>query len=194
MAFLFRDAAGIPRATASTEDSVLIIIDAQNEYADGMLKVSDVAASRAVIASLLERYRSAGQGKKNVVHVVHRVPAGTPVFTPGTPLEEEFEELRPREGEKIIEKTLPGSFAKTDLHEYLQSIGAKKVVLVGYMAHVCVSTTARQAHELGYEVIIAEDGVGDRALPGLDGAEVTKYALLELADFFATVVRSKEIR
>lgn len=101
MAFLFRDAAGVPRATASTEDSVLIIIDAQNEYADGMLKVSDVAASRAVIASLLERYRSAGQGKKNVVHVVHRVPAGTPVFTPGTPLEEEFEELRPREGEKV---------------------------------------------------------------------------------------------
>lgn len=41
-------------------------------------------------------------------------------------------------------------------------------------AHVCVSTTARQAHELGYEVVIAEDGVGDRDLPGKPGAEVTK--------------------
>ncbi|KAL1999111.1 hypothetical protein VTN02DRAFT_5019 [Thermoascus thermophilus] len=193
MAFLFREAAGIPRSTASTADSVLIIIDAQNEYADGLLKVSNVATSRPVIASLLERYRSAGR-PQNIVHVVHRVPAGSPAFTPGTPLEQEFDELKPREGEKFIEKTLPGSFAKTDLQEYLQSIGAKKVVLVGYMAHVCVSTTARQAHERGYEVIVVEDAVGDRALPGLDGAEVTKCALLELADFFATVVQSKEIQ
>lgn len=38
---------------------------------------------------------------------------------------------------QFIEKTLPGSFANTDLQEYLQSIGAKKVVLVGYMVSLC---------------------------------------------------------
>lgn len=30
------------------------------------------------------------------------------------------------------------------------------------MAHVCVSTTARQAAERGYDVVVVRDGVGDR--------------------------------
>lgn len=35
-------------------------------------------------------------------------------------------------------------------------------MLVGYMAHVCVSTTARQAAERGYEVVVVKEAVGDR--------------------------------
>jgi hypothetical protein len=34
-----------------------------------------------------------------------------------------------------------------------------------YRAHVCVSTTAREAHQLGYEVVVAKDAVGDRSIP-----------------------------
>lgn len=30
-------------------------------------------------------------------------------------------------------KNFPNSFASTDLHQYLQGLGAKKIVLVGYM-------------------------------------------------------------
>ena len=61
-----------------------------------------------------------------------------------------------------MEKTAPGSFWKTDLEEFIKGTGRNKLVLVGYMAHVCVSTTARQAAERGYEVAIVRDGVGDR--------------------------------
>ncbi|EEH42532.2 uncharacterized protein PADG_07352 [Paracoccidioides brasiliensis Pb18] len=200
---LFRDMAGIPPLTASTTDSVLIIIDAQNEYAHGVLKVSNVDSSRAVIKSLLEKYRATAKitGKQNVVHIVHRTPEGAPVFTSGTPLEDEFDELKPLKGEKVITKRFPSSFAETDLHEYLQSLGAKKIVLVGYMAsnptfkeaHVCVSTTARRAGELAYDIVIAQDGVGDRPLPGYSGEEIAKVALLELADFFGTLVLSQDI-
>ncbi|KAK2798281.1 phospholipase C type enzyme [Emmonsiellopsis sp. PD_5] len=195
MAVLFRDVAGIPRLTASTTDSALIIIDAQNEYANGLLKVDNVDSSRAVIKSLLEKYRATAKatGKQNVVHVVHKTPDGAPVFTTGTPLADEFEELKPLEGEKVITKLFPSSFAETDLHEYLQSLDVKKIVLVGYMAHVCVSTTARRGAELAYDIVIAEDGVGDRPLPGYSGDEITKVALLELADFFGTLVSSKDI-
>jgi len=39
---------------------------------------------------------------------------------------------------------------------------------------VCVSTTARQAAELGYDVVLAEDAIGDRDIPGMSGEEVTK--------------------
>ena len=62
------------------------------------------------------------------------------------------------------------------------------------MAHVCVSTTAREASQKGYEVIIVEDAVGDRDIPGVKGDEVTRVALAELADAFGTVVKSAEIK
>lgn len=128
MAKSAREMMGAPPSTASPSDSTLIIIDAQNEYAEGALKVTDAPNTRKAIAGLLEKYRAAGG---QIVHVVHQVPEGTPIFTPGTALAKEFEELTPKSGEKVIEKNHPSSFADTDLHEHLG--GGKKVVLTGYM-------------------------------------------------------------
>lgn len=92
--------------------------------------------------------------ERNIVHIVHSTPDGAPVFTPGTSLAQEFAELTPKSGEPTISKTKPGSFTGTDLQEILEKSGNKKVVLTGYMAHVCVSTTARQAAERGWDVIL----------------------------------------
>ncbi|KAJ5979613.1 isochorismatase family hydrolase [Penicillium waksmanii] len=191
----FRDLIGLPPSTASTKDSTLIIIDAQNEYATGHLQVELVNETRKVISDLLSLYRSTGNGK-NIVHVVHEVPAGAPVFTPGTPLAEEFSELTPQSGEKVVAKNFPNSFAQTDLDEYLKGLGevGKKIVLVGYMAHVCVSTTARAGAEKGYDVIVARDAVGDRNIPGVKAKDLVDTALFELADAFATVLSAVEIR
>jgi len=50
------------------------------------------------------------------------------------------------------------------------------------------------AARLGYDVIIAEDAVGDRDIPGASGAEVTKMVMAELGDAFGTVVKSSEIK
>ncbi|KAB8068531.1 Isochorismatase-like protein [Aspergillus leporis] len=190
----FRQTVGIPRSTASTRDSTLIIIDAQNEYASGHLKVEHVAQSRKVIAELLSRYRQSGDGK-NIVHVVHEVPQGAPVFTPGTALAEEFDELKPASGEKVVTKHFPSSFAQTDLHEYLSGLGnvGKKIVLVGYMAHVCISTTARAGSELGYEVVVVRDAVGDRNIPGTDADKLVSVVLSELEDAFGTIISAEEI-
>lgn len=62
------------------------------------------------------------------------------------------------------------------------------------MAHVCVSTTARQAAEKGYEVILVEDAIGDRDIPGVKAGDLVKTVLAELADAFGTVVQSSEIK
>ena len=128
----FREIVGEANSTASTSDSALIIIDAQNEYAEGKLKVSNAPESRKAIAALLKKYRDAGSASK-IVHVTHAVPEGAPVFTPNTKLAEEYDELKPEKGEKVISKQHPSSFADTPLHEYLGEVGAKKTVLVGYM-------------------------------------------------------------
>ncbi|KEZ46278.1 hypothetical protein SAPIO_CDS1191 [Scedosporium apiospermum] len=186
----FRQIVGVPPSTASTKDSTLVIIDAQNEYAEGKLAVANVQTSRKVIESLLQKYRAANG---NVVHVVHDTPAGAPVFTPGTRLAEEFDELKPADGEKVIHKLYPSSFADTDLQQHLESIGSKKLVLAGYMAHVCVSTTARDGARLGYDILVAEDAVGDRNIPGVDAEQLVKVALAEIGDGFGTIVRAGDI-
>lgn len=187
----FRQLLGVPPSTASPTDSALLIIDAQNEYALGHLKVTDAETSGSVIASLLEKYRAAN-GK--IIHILHKTPDGAPIFTPGTHLSEPFPSLAPKDGEQVIWKQHPGSFAETNLDEVLKAWGVKKVVLTGYMAHVCVSTTTRQASQRGYDVLVVEDGIGDRDIPGIKGDELTKVVLAELKDVFATVVKSEEIK
>ncbi|KAJ7614850.1 Isochorismatase-like protein, partial [Roridomyces roridus] len=146
------------------------------------------------LATLLEKYRATGGA---VAHVVHITPEGAPVFTPKTALAEEFLELQPTEGsttEFVVPKQFPGCFAETTLKAQIDKIGLKKVVLTGYMAHVCVSTTARKAYQLGYEVLAVEDAIGDRDIPGATGEEVTKMVLVKLGDVFATVVKSSDIQ
>lgn len=129
----FRQLAGIPDSVATVSDTILIFIDAQNEYVEGALSVDGISTSRPAIASLLERYRGSN-GK--IVHVKHEVPTGTPVFTPGTHLADEFEELKPAGGndnEVTIMKKFPSSFAETELEDVLKKWSAKKLLLVGYM-------------------------------------------------------------
>jgi nicotinamidase-related amidase len=190
----FRQLVGVTPSTASVQDSTLIIIDAQNEYASGKLKVENVGQSRKTIADLLARYRRGGNGS-NIVHVVHKAPDGAPVFTPGTPLADEFDELKPQAGEKVVVKDFPSSFTQTDLHEYLQGLGAvgKKIVLVGYMAHICVSTTARAGDELGYDVLVVSDAIGDRHIPGVQAETLVSVVLSVVEDGFGSVIRAADV-
>ena len=62
------------------------------------------------------------------------------------------------------------------------------------MAHVCVSTTARDGDQKGYDVVLVEDAIGDRDIPNVTGDEVTRVALAELADAFGTVIKSSDIK
>lgn len=126
----FRSIIGIPPSTASVSDSTLLIIDAQNEYASGQLRITGIDESRKVIASLLEKYRAA---KAPVIHVVHETPQGAPVFTPGTALAEELAELKPAGDESVVIKHFPNSFNGTNLQALLEATGRKKVVITGYM-------------------------------------------------------------
>lgn len=196
----FRQLIGVGPSSASPKDSTLVIIDAQNEYAIGKLATVDVETTRKNIALLLNRYRTNAAPEhsgKNIVHVVHQTSAQAPVFTTDTELAAEFSELQPTHGEKIIIKNYPSAFASTDLEDYLGKLPGdlgKKVVLVGYMAHVCVSTTARAAAERGLDVVLAKGAIGDRDIPGIGGKEVTETVLKELGDAFGTVVDAEQIQ
>ncbi|MCJ1383939.1 hypothetical protein MMC17_007053 [Xylographa soralifera] len=140
----FRELLGVSPSTASTSDSALVIIDAQQEYASGLLKVSNASSSCAAIKSLLEKYRSATGA---IVHIHHETPEGAPVFTPGKEVSETMKGLEAQKGEKVIWKKHPGSYAGTDLQKWLDEKSMKKVVLVGYMVSLPPAKT-----NVGYEV------------------------------------------
>jgi hypothetical protein len=130
MAKSFRETIGVSPSSASTSDSTLLIIDAQNEYADGLLRTENVGSTRKAIAGLLEKYRA---GSGSIVHIVHDTPQGAPVFTLGSQLAEEFDEVKAKDEETVIHKVYPGSFADTDLDNILKKTGKNKLVITGYM-------------------------------------------------------------
>ncbi|KAF6217481.1 hypothetical protein HO133_006819 [Letharia lupina] len=182
----FRSFLGVEPSKPTTKDSVLVIVDAQNEYDHGLLAISDVKSSRAIIGDVLKKYRDANG---DVVHVRHSTPDGAPLFTPKTELAEEFEELTQGAGasEKVVHKQHPSSFTGTDLHEHLDKLGKKKI------AHVCISNTSRAGAELGYDVSVLADGIGDRDIPGASAKQLVDTTLAELGDVSATVIHSEDL-
>jgi len=54
-----------------------------------------------------------------------------------------------------------GAFANTDLDAYLKEQGVTQIVLCGIATSIGVESTARQAHELGYNVTLAIDSMTD---------------------------------
>lgn len=71
-----------------------------------------------------------------------------------------IDELKPKEGEPIIDKPGKGSFYVTDLHLILQNLGIKYLVITGVTTEVCVHTTIREANDRGYECLVLGDCVG----------------------------------
>ena len=95
----------------------LLLIDIQNIYFTPgamLLHKPEDAAKRA--AFLLTKFRTEG---KNVIHVQHNFAKSS----------EFYRMVKPLEGEKVIHKEYPSSFLGTDLHEYLQEKGIKKLVV-----------------------------------------------------------------
>ena len=189
MAMTMLQMSGVQPAPATTADGVLLIIDAQREYTDGLLPLVGVQSAVEALAVLLEKARAAGTP---VVHVRHQSKGKA--FNPSSTGYEIVKELTPRAGETIIDKGLPNSFAGTDLAKHLASLGRKNLLVGGFMTHMCVSATVRSATDHGYMCTIAADTVATRDLPDAMGNgtvaadALNKITLAALSDRFAWIV------
>src|SRR5262245_50778180 len=139
---------GVSIPQAQLGDAALVIIDAQGEYRVGRMKLEGIDAALARIATLLARARAAGTP---ILHVTQLGQQGT-LFDPTTAYGEIVSEAAPANGEPVIMKRLPNAFAATELHERLQRIGRRNLILAGFMTHMCISASARAALDLGYQV------------------------------------------
>ena len=146
-----------PRKTA------LVLIDLQN----GILgrKLAPVTAEELVARgkALAEKFRAA----RAFVVLVRAVPkldgpeqqVDEPSALPRV-LPAGFADLAPGLADPsdiLITKSTWGAFFCTDLDSELRRRGVSTIVLGGVATHIGVESTARQAWELGYELVIARD-------------------------------------
>ncbi len=70
-------------------------------------------------------------------------------------------ELNQQPSDHVVTKRTWGAFTDTDLEAYLMRLGVTQVVLAGISTSAGVESTARNAHELGFNVTFAVDAMTD---------------------------------
>lgn len=183
-----RDISGLAPTLPSLGGSALVMIDLQNTYREGVMRLSGVEPALAEAKVLLERARAAGSP---VIHIRHEAGAGSPYDTAAR-IGQISDEVAPRDGETVITKSYPDAFVGTALEETLRATGRTDVVLAGFMTHMCVSSTARGAFNRGFRPVVVTAGTATRDLPGPDGgvvpaAVIQAASLSGLADLFAVL-------
>ncbi|MEO4041912.1 cysteine hydrolase family protein [Hoeflea sp. CAU 1731] len=187
--------AGANLEPPSLDRASLVLIDMQNEYVEGPIAVTACADAVNAAAVLLEQMREAG---RPIIHVAHKGRPGS-LFDREAHRGRFIEALSPHDGEAVVEKGLPNAFAGATLADQLEDATKTELILVGFMTHMCVSSTARAALDLGYRVTIDARACATRDLPDgrsgvIDAQTVHDVALAELADRFAIIVRDHDWR
>ncbi len=194
-----------PVAPPPLDKSALIVIDAQQTYVDGIVALPAIQDALDQISALLHAAR---EQDRPIIHIAH-------VGQPGSPFDPEtggriIERVKPTRGELVINKTLPNSFAGTKLEQELDRLKRPNLILCGFMTHMCVSSTARAALDLGYTTTVVGDACATRPLPNpipgptiqdshgaispvISDTVLHEASLAALADRFSFVVRAKEI-
>jgi nicotinamidase-related amidase len=68
-------------------------------------------------------------------------------------------ELQP--GDPRIHKTYGNAFNKTNLHEHLQQLAVDTLIVTGFAATQCVTSTTRGAQDLDYDAFILRGSLAD---------------------------------
>ena len=154
--------------TTAERTSALLVVDVQEgNTAEGYQREEVIGRIR----SLIDRAQDAGAP---VIWVQHHQP-GTPLER-GTDAWRIVEEVRPPEGEPVVEKQYLDSFADTDLRARLDDLGVTHLVICGAATDACIRTTAARALIEGYDTTLVSDAhttdVGPWPLPLPDGREI----------------------
>ena len=175
-------------------NQALLIVDAQNEFsARGKRAVPNHEQALERIQALVDEARRDRRPIAWVQH--HNKPHESPAFVPGSWGAELSPGLGPKTGygpEKLFRKDVFGAFSGTQLESWLREAGATDVLIAGFYAHMCLSTSAREALVRGFHVFIDPEATGARELEddrlGRQSAdEVRRTALLHLKNMGVTI-------
>jgi len=132
----------------------LLIVDAQINMFNEDISVYQANQLIKTLQKLVKQARLRGVP---VIWVRNNGGKGDP-DEPGTHGWEINPILEPNKAEIVIDKHKPSAFKGTNLMLELEQKEITHLVIAGMQTEICINSTARQAVELGFKVIIVEDG------------------------------------
>lgn len=139
----------------------LIVIDAQQEYFDGLLPIQFPERGDS-IANIQKAIDAAQNTDTPIVLVQHELPTEAPVFATGSSTWQNHPTIAAYEdaAAKRISKQFSSIFADTDLETWLREQDIDTITLAGYMTNNCVIASAAAAEPLGVIVEVLSDATG----------------------------------
>ena len=159
-------------ALGLTASPALLLVDMINGFTDPACALgSDCPEVVAANVQLLEAFRALGL-PVFFTTVVYRNDQQAKVFRQKVPALNVLQPdshwvkidpaLEPLDGEPVIEKQWASAFFGTDLSQQLSVLGVDSIVVTGLTTSGCVRASAVDALQNDYQVVIAEEAVGDR--------------------------------
>ena len=101
------------------------------------------------------------------------------VFAPGSWGHEIIDELKPIDGEIVLEgKRSLSAFSHTNLADILRFAGIKNLIVVGQLTNVCAQASAWTAYDLGYHVRMIPEACASGS------PEIHDYIVSQVAPLF----------
>ncbi len=191
-----RGLSGLSPEPAPLKGSALVMVDLQNTYREGVMRLEGVEPALREAAILLGRARDAGIP---IFHIQHDAGPGSP-YDVRAAIGRISDEVAPQGDEPVITKAYPNAFTGTDLQAQLDAAGVKDLVLAGFMTHMCINSTARGAFSLGFRPTVVAAATATRDLPAPDqsvipASQLQTASLAALADLFAVIApKQSDIR
>jgi nicotinamidase-related amidase len=170
-------------AQPDSTKTALLVIDIQNFYfAGGASELVNPIPAALNAQKLLFYFR---QKEQLIIHIKHGDGAGAEIHSMVTPLA----------NEKVIVKNEVNSFLNTDLLEFLNKNGIKKLVICGMQTHMCVEAATRAASDLGFGCIVIDDACATKNLAFANKtvkAKDVQLATLATLKSYAKIVSTEE--
>ena len=180
--------------TLDPKSTALVLIDLQNAIVSRQLaphSATDVVSRSAVLAEAMRGSGGTAVYVNVLITDVLSLPADRANLRPTGPVPPEASELVPeagfREGDVAITKRQWGAFYGTNLEQQLRRRGIRTIILAGIATNMGVESTARAAHDQGYELVFAED-----AMSSLN-AEFHQFSVQNIFPIMGRVRSSAEI-
>lgn len=185
----------------------VVVIDMQRDFCSPTGAFAragiDITANQRIVpavAAFVDNLRSAGalvawvrqlasprHMSPAIARRLRRAPERLQLCHQSSPGAELAEGLKVQPADAVVDKYRYSAFFGSSLDQVLRSAQIQTVVLVGTAANGCVDSTARDAAQMDYDVLVAAD------LTGHTDATLAAASLRNLDRHFAVVCRSTDI-
>lgn len=152
---------------------VLLVVDVQQGLVEGSPESGPRSTPNLTtnVAHLLKFWR---EKSWPILHVQH-----DDIFDEANDISAKYPETfkihecaAPKEDEPVFVKNVGSAFVGTGLPDALQKFGKRTIVLIGMDGRECVSNTARNGADLGYDITVVWDASSSYGMIGLEGEKI----------------------